>query len=109
MRQDRYRRDRNERGDETIFDRGRRSLVANEILAFGSHVHIFFSCALPNLRGRPSVSLCTLEREFEPILNGGREKPHGSPNAGRHGERNASFVALSRIEACCCEYITLSV
>jgi len=52
MRQDGYRRDCNERGDETIFDRGRGSLVANEILAFGSNVHSFVSCALPNLRGR---------------------------------------------------------
>src|SRR5271170_820736 len=52
MRQDRYRRDCNERGDETIFDRGRGSLVAQEILAFGSNVHSFVSCALPTLRGR---------------------------------------------------------
>src|SRR6202034_4408361 len=30
--------------------------------------------------------------KFEPILNGGGEKQQGSPNADRHGERNASFV-----------------
>jgi hypothetical protein len=53
MRQDRYRRDCNERGDETIFDRGRGSLVANEILAFGSHVHIFFPARCPTFAAGP--------------------------------------------------------
>jgi hypothetical protein len=53
MRQDRYRRDCNERGDETIFDRGRGSLVTNEFLAFGSHVHIFLPARCPTFAAGP--------------------------------------------------------
>src|ERR1700685_2153648 len=71
MRQDRYRRDCNECGDETIFDRGRGSLVANEILAFGSHVHIFFPARWPTFAAGPPFHSALWSADSNPSLMAG--------------------------------------